>query len=122
MIFSGGNSIVTLGYASGAYDHASVIGVTSGATASGDPITLETLAGRELFVQMDVALTGLTAGKPVFLSPITRGAGTTAAPATSGTIAKTLGYISDASPYISGAIASSRLKIIFQPGQQIQLG
>ena len=57
------------------------------------------------------------AGNPVYLPAITRGAGATAATAMSGDTSKFLGFITDASYYVSGtAIVSFHLAIIFQPG------
>ena len=121
LVFSGAK-IVTLAYASGTWDHASVVGVSAAAVLSGASIACETLCGRDVRVQMEASLSGLVAGKPVYLSALSRGACTTIAPTTSGNTSKLLGWISSTSGYLSGSVASSLLSIVFQPGQQILLG
>jgi hypothetical protein len=121
LVFSGAK-IVTLAYASGTWDHASVVAVAAAAAISGASIACETLCGRDVRVQMEASLSGLVAGKPVYLSAISRGACTTIAPTTSGNTSKLLGWISSTSGYLSGSVASSLLSIVFQPGQQILLG
>jgi len=121
LVFSGAK-IVTLAYASGTWDHASVVAVAAAAAISGASIACETLCGRDVRVQMEASLSGLAAGKPVYLSALDRGACTTIAPTTSGNTSKLLGWISSTSGYLSGSVASSLLSIVFQPGQQILLG
>jgi hypothetical protein len=122
-VMMSGDNTVMLACASGIWDFASVIGIAaSGQGTPGLPVPVETLCGRKVDCQMDAGLV-VQAGKPVYLSAITRGAGTTIAPTTSGNTSKLLGFIADASYYVSGtALASSRLAIVFQPGQQILLG
>ena len=118
-----GNSIVVRAGASGDWDTASVMGINMTAAASGGTVSVETLCGRVVSgAQFEAGISGILAGRTIYLSAATLGAISTVPPSASGNFQKILGVVADASLYLSGSLASARLSVVFQPGLQIQIG
>jgi hypothetical protein len=119
-----GNSIIVRAGASGGWDSTNVMGINMTSAVSGASVSVETLCGRAVSgTQLETAISGMLAGRTIYLSATVLGAATTVPPSASGQFQKILGMVSDTSLYLSGTdLASSRLSVVFQPGLCVQIG